>query len=115
MPVSLGERILLLRRQYRPRLTQARLAQQVGLHANTIARIERCEIESLRGDTIAKLARFFATSTDYLLGLSDLDPGATPVRWRAREQAAQPPEMPPDDPQHFLSISSDMRHEKRGQ
>ena len=69
---SLGERILLLRRQHR--WTQKELAAQVGLSFNTIARVERNMVKTLRGDTIAKLARSLSTSTDYLLGLSE-EPG----------------------------------------
>jgi HTH-type transcriptional regulator, competence development regulator len=68
---SLGERILLLRR--RKDWTQKELADKVGLSPNTIARVERNLVETLRGDTIAKLARALSTSADYLLGLTDED------------------------------------------
>ena len=66
---SLGERILLLRR--RKDWTQKDLAEKVGLSPNTIARVERNLVGTLRGDTIAHLARELCTSTDYLLGLTD--------------------------------------------
>ena len=66
---SLGDRILLLRRH--KHWTQKQLADKVGLSPNTIARVERNLVDTLRGDTIAKLARALATSTDYLLGLSE--------------------------------------------
>jgi transcriptional regulator with XRE-family HTH domain len=66
---SLGDRILLLRRS--KRWTQKQLAEQVALSPNTIARVERNMVETLRGDTVAKLARVLSTSTDYLLGLSE--------------------------------------------
>jgi transcriptional regulator with XRE-family HTH domain len=66
---SLGDRLLLLRRH--KRLTQKQLADAVGLSPNTIARVERNVVETLRGDTIAKLARVLGASTDYLLGLTD--------------------------------------------
>jgi transcriptional regulator with XRE-family HTH domain len=66
---SLGDRILLLRRS--KRWTQKMLAEKVGLSPNTIARVERNMVDTLRGDTIAKLARALSTSADYLLGLSD--------------------------------------------
>ena len=54
--------------------TQKDLAGKVALSPNTIARVERNEVSTLRGDTIAHMARVFKTSTDYLLGLSD-NPG----------------------------------------
>jgi transcriptional regulator with XRE-family HTH domain len=66
---SLGERIYLLRR--RKDWTQKDLADRVGLSPNTIARVERNVVGTLRGDTIACLARQLGTSTDYLLGLTD--------------------------------------------
>ena len=66
---TLGDRILLLRRARH--WTQKQLAEQVGLNANTIARVERNTVHTLRGDTIALLARALETSTDYLLGLKD--------------------------------------------
>jgi len=66
---SLGDRILLLRRH--KQWPQKDLAEKVELSSNTIARVERNEVHTLRGDTIAQLARVFKTSTDYLLGLSE--------------------------------------------
>ena len=75
---SLGDRILLLRRHHH--WTQKQLADKVGLSPNTIARVERNLVETLRGDTIAKLARVLATSADYLLGLTDQRAQAKPRR-----------------------------------
>ena len=75
---TLGDRILILRRH--KNWTQKQLAEQVGLSPNTIARVERNLVDTLRGDTIAKLARVFGCTTDYLLGLSeDIEGEALPT------------------------------------
>lgn len=66
---TLGERILMLRRRHH--MTQQALADKVDLNANTIARVERDTVHTLKGDTIAKIARVFQTSTDFLLGLTE--------------------------------------------
>lgn len=66
---SLGERILLLR--HRKGLTQKGLGDMVGLSPNTIARVERNLVATLRGDSIARLAPALSTTADYLLGLTE--------------------------------------------
>jgi transcriptional regulator with XRE-family HTH domain len=67
--MTLGERILILRR--RLRLTQQELARRAGLNPNTIARLEQGVLHDLRGQTLARLAEVLGTSTDYLLGRTD--------------------------------------------
>lgn len=67
MPVSeLGKRVLLLRRAHK--YTQAELGRIVGLAANTIARLERGEVQDLRAMSVWKLAEVFDVSIDYLVG-----------------------------------------------
>ena len=62
----LGKRVLLRRRDLR--LTQKELAEQAGISANTIARLERGGVQDLRGSAIVRLADALGVSTDYLLG-----------------------------------------------
>jgi transcriptional regulator with XRE-family HTH domain len=68
---SLGERVLLLRRRHG--LTQQALGGAARLNANTIARLERGEVHTLKGDAVARIAQTLHTTTDYLLGLSEDD------------------------------------------
>ena len=65
----LGKRVLLTRRDRK--LTQVQLAQAIGLSSNTIARLERGEVQYLRADYVARLAQLLGVTTDYLLGLRD--------------------------------------------
>jgi transcriptional regulator with XRE-family HTH domain len=69
MPMTLGERILILRR--RQDMTQQQLAKEAGMNKNTIARLEQGNLKDLGGRLVAKLARALGTSADYLLGLSE--------------------------------------------
>ena len=62
----LGKRVLLRRRDLH--LTQKELAEQAGISANTIARLERGGVQDLRGNAIVRLADALGVSTDYLLG-----------------------------------------------
>jgi transcriptional regulator with XRE-family HTH domain len=67
--MNLGERVHLLRR--RLGWTQRELGEMTGIYPNNIARIERSEIRDPGGQLVAKLARAFGTTTDYLLGLTE--------------------------------------------
>jgi transcriptional regulator with XRE-family HTH domain len=67
--MNLGERVHLLRR--RLGWTQRELGEMTGINPNNIARIERSEIRDPGGQLVAKLARAFGTTTDYLLGLTE--------------------------------------------
>lgn len=69
MPMTLGERITLLRR--RQALTQQHLARAAGLNVTTLARVERGETHDLCGQRIAALCRVLDCSSDYLLGLTE--------------------------------------------
>jgi transcriptional regulator with XRE-family HTH domain len=89
---SLGERLLLLRRRHG--WTQKDLAEKVGLSTNTIARVERNLVKTLRGDTIAQLARVLSTTTDYLLGLVD-----DPEKKHQCEAAAEDRDLVTSSPQ----------------
>jgi transcriptional regulator with XRE-family HTH domain len=64
----LGQRILLRRRDCK--LSQAALAEAVGISTNTIARLERGLVQDLRGQTIRRLAEVLGVSGDYLLGMT---------------------------------------------
>ena len=67
--MTLGEKIHLLRR--RLRWTQKQLGERAQMSANTIARLERGEIQDPGGQILLRLARVLETSTDFLLGRSD--------------------------------------------
>jgi len=67
--MTLGERILLLRR--RKRLTQDALADQAGVNKMTIWRLEHGAIQDVKGQVLGKMALALETTTDYLLGLRD--------------------------------------------
>ena len=69
--MTLGERVLLLRR--RCKLSQRQLAEAIEVQPNTIARLERGEIHDLVGAKIVRLARVLKISTDVLLGVVPLD------------------------------------------
>jgi transcriptional regulator with XRE-family HTH domain len=85
--MTLGEKILLLRR--RLKWTQRELGAAAQINANTIARLERGEITDPSSQIILRLARALETSTDYLLGRSEDDaselwpPGSATAWWRA--------------------------------
>jgi transcriptional regulator with XRE-family HTH domain len=84
--MTLGERILLLRR--RKRLTQDELAAQSGVNKMTIWRLEHAAIQDVKGQVLAKMALALETTTDYLLGLRE-DEQPDP-RTAAREDAPPP-------------------------
>jgi DNA-binding XRE family transcriptional regulator len=67
--MSFGERIALLRR--RQGMTQREVAEESGVHRNTIARLERGVLHDLPGSAVGRLARALGTSADFLLGLTD--------------------------------------------
>lgn len=63
---TLGKRVLLCRRDQR--LSQQGLAEMAGLSANTIARLERGDIQKIYSDNLDRLAAALGVSTDFLLG-----------------------------------------------
>ena len=67
--MTLGERILLLRR--RKRLTQEELAAQSGVNKMTIWRLEHGAINDVKGQVLGKMALALETTADYLLGLRE--------------------------------------------
>ena len=76
--MTLGERILLLRR--RKRLTQGALATQSGVNKMTIWRLEHGAIHDVKGQVLGKMALALETTADYLLGLrEDEQPGPHPA------------------------------------
>lgn len=65
--VKMGQKIRLLRKTQG--LTQAKLAEQVGVSASFLGHIERgSRVASL--ETLASISRVLDVSVDYLLGLS---------------------------------------------
>lgn len=84
--MTLGERILLLRR--RKRLTQEALATQAGVNKMTIWRLEHGAIQDVKGQVLAKMALALETTTDYLLGLREDAQDTQPPRKRQRPRKA---------------------------
>jgi transcriptional regulator with XRE-family HTH domain len=64
-----GERIALMRR--RRKLTQKQLGEAVGLHANTIARLERGVLPDIPSQAMGRIAHALGCTSDFLLGLSE--------------------------------------------
>ena len=69
--MTLGERVLILRR--RVKMSQTDLAKASDLDKNTIARLEQGRVRDLSGETIVRVARALQVSTDVLLGVVDMD------------------------------------------
>ena len=68
---KLAERLYQLR--HRHHWTQQALGEQAGVHYVTISKLEKQILPGVSADTIARLARTFGVSTDFLLGLTDED------------------------------------------
>ena len=88
--MTLGERILLLRR--RKRLTQDELAAQSGVNKMTIWRLEHGAIQDVKGQVLAHMALALETTTDYLLGLREDE---QPDPRTAQRQTAPAPKPAP--------------------
>lgn len=65
---TVNDRIAALRRQHR--ISQAELARRLGVSRTIVGNYERGETTP-SVETVAKLARVFDVSTDYLLGQGD--------------------------------------------
>jgi transcriptional regulator with XRE-family HTH domain len=68
---KLAERLYQLR--HRQHWTQQALGDRAGVHYVTISKLEKQSLPGVSADTIARLARTFGVSTDFLLGLTDED------------------------------------------
>ena len=69
LPGTLSDRVCELRE--RNKMTQAELAQKIGISPSTLSRIENNETENTGTDILLKLAETFRVSTDFLLGITD--------------------------------------------
>jgi len=63
-------RIRDLREDHEPKLTQAYVAKEIGLHLTRYQTYERGEAR-VPAEVIEKLARFYHVKADYILGLTD--------------------------------------------
>ena len=90
--MTLGERILLLRR--RKRLTQEELAAQSGVNKMTIWRLEHGSIHDVKGQVLGKMALALETTADYLLGLREDEQPGTQTTTREPAPGAQPAPPP---------------------
>ena len=73
-----GQRVIDLREKHG--WTRRELAKRSGLHEQHLLKIEQGLRKRIEGDTIIRLARAFACSADYLLGLQEdeeTEPDAT--------------------------------------
>ena len=50
--------------------SQKQIANMLGIQQNSYSQIEN-EVNNLQVDHLIKLAKYYSTSTDYLLGLTD--------------------------------------------
>ena len=91
--MTLGERILLLRR--RQRLTQDELAAQAGVNKMTIWRLEHGAIHDVKGQVLGKMALALETTADYLLGLREDEHPGPPPATRHPAPTPQPPAQRP--------------------
>ena len=98
--MTLGERILLLRR--RKRLTQAELAAQSGVNKMTIWRLEHGAIQDVKGQVLGKMALALETTTDYLLGLREDE---QPAPHTATMQDAPPPQPTRQRPRKAVPVA----------
>ena len=67
-----GERIMLVRK--RRKLSQPELAHQAKMGTTTLNRVEKAH-NSMSIDKLVAIAQVLRCSTDYLLGLSEEEPG----------------------------------------
>jgi transcriptional regulator with XRE-family HTH domain len=90
-PLTLGERIALLRR--RQHLTQRQLASAIGVAQTEIVRLETGLVKDPHASRIIALAQALRVSSDWLLGLRDITdeadttPPTPPKRPRPRKAA----------------------------
>jgi transcriptional regulator with XRE-family HTH domain len=78
---KLAERLYQLR--HRHHWTQQVLGDQAGVHYVTISKLEKQLLPGVSADTVARLARTFGVSTDFLLGLTDEDEQDDETDWQA--------------------------------
>jgi transcriptional regulator with XRE-family HTH domain len=71
MKSPVGERVRKVRRAQD--LTQEKLAGMAALNVITISRLEAGTAKAVYADTVAALARALKVSTDYLLGLTEME------------------------------------------
>jgi transcriptional regulator with XRE-family HTH domain len=69
MMENFGQRVIDLREKCG--WTRRELAKRSGLHEQHLLKIEQGLRKRIEGDTIIRLARAFACSADYLLGLKE--------------------------------------------
>ena len=101
--MTLGERILLLRR--RKQLTQDELAAQSGVNKMTIWRLEHGAIQDVKGQVLGKMALALETTADYLLGLcEDEPPGPPPALRQPAPEAPPAPRLPAKRPRPRQAI-----------
>lgn len=71
LPTNIGERIRCLRLEMG--MTQCELGDSIGTDKMTVYRYEHGVTKNVPNDIIISLANIFGVSTDYLLGLTDVD------------------------------------------
>ena len=69
-------------------LKQAQIAAHVGVHRSHITQLEGGVYQSMRLEQLARLATILQTSSDYLLQLTEEDPGVIPPRPSLGEQSS---------------------------
>lgn len=99
-PATVGERLKKLRK--RKKLSQQELADRLGINRSTYARYETGDTQA-DYDTLVKIANFFDTSVDYLLGRTNIpDPIPTIAFHRTDDPMADLPEEARKSVEEFL-------------
>ena len=68
--MKINERIRNLREDAEPRITQAEIAEAIGIDRKTYNRYEQGKTE-IRIETVIEIAKYFKVSVDYIVGLTD--------------------------------------------
>ena len=85
---TLNERLKKLAKDRGAKHVHKYLSEEVGLDKNKVTRVINGEYSSLKYDDLLKISNHFKVSTDYLLGLTDIE---TPARKLAEKQMPEAP------------------------
>lgn len=105
--ISIGE--LLKRRRDELSLTQRQVANQVGVTEATVSRWESGDIDNMRRDKIAGLARALRVSPLLIMGIDESEHSYTPVSNEQATVLRTYDELPADGRRTFLEYLDYLR------
>lgn len=94
--MEFAQRLMMIRKQ--KKLSQADLAQRVGIHGNMLGRYERGEARPFV-EMAAKIAEALGVSLDYLVGNTELELDATVL-----QKIQQIQQLPDKDREHLFYL-----------